>query len=471
MAADIEKIQVELSKVSPSFCIAKWSNVTVHLESGTTHSCHHPKVHRVPLQELKNNPAALHNTSFKVAQRKKMINGERPAECDYCWRIEDLKKAQISDRYLKSAADWSENLISDILKDPLHPGYLPRYLEVSFSNKCQFKCSYCTAEQSSSWEEELTQFGNYPNNTGRKINRIIPEDINPYVTSFWEWWPELSTRLQNFRITGGEPLLSPNTFRVLEDLLVHPRPQLSIGINSNLGAPKVIIDKFVKLIAELETKACVREIIIFPSIDAFGKQAEYIRHGLKEKYFWDNIKLILNSTNSAGISIMCTFNALSITTFRALFDEVVLLNRAYQSPVRKKPVLLDVAYLRNPDQQSVKALPQSYLVPMAEIVTHIEANTDMLASGERRYSLELIKTRRILEYMKEPLSNRKKTRLQSDFYEFFSEHDRRRNTDFLKTFPEMQDFWDLCRKQRESPWRKFTVFFRDVINPMMQLIR
>ncbi len=71
MAADIEKIQTELSKVSPSFCIAKWSNVTVHLESGTTHSCHHPKVHRVPLQELKNNPAALHNTSFKVAQRKK----------------------------------------------------------------------------------------------------------------------------------------------------------------------------------------------------------------------------------------------------------------------------------------------------------------------------------------------------------------------------------------------------------------
>lgn len=34
---------------------------------------------------------------------------------------------------------------------------------------------------------------------------------------------------------------------------------------------------------------------------------------------------------------------------------------------------------------------------------------------------------------------------KADFYRFFSEHDRRRGTDFLITFPEMKTWWDECR--------------------------
>ena len=33
---------------------------------------------------------------------------------------------------------------------------------------------------------------------------------------------------------------------------------------------------------------------------------------------------------------------------------------------------------------------------------------------------------------------------RADFYRFFNEHDRRRNTSFIKTFPEMKEFWDEC---------------------------
>ena len=41
-----------------------------------------------------------------------------------------------------------------------------------------------------------------------------------------------------------------------------------------------------------------------------------------------------------------------------------------------------------------------------------------------------------LEYIK---------RNKADFYRFFNEHDRRRGTDFLKTFPEMKTWWDECK--------------------------
>ena len=33
---------------------------------------------------------------------------------------------------------------------------------------------------------------------------------------------------------------------------------------------------------------------------------------------------------------------------------------------------------------------------------------------------------------------------KADFYRFFSEHDRRRGTDFNLVFPEMRSFWQEC---------------------------
>ena len=34
---------------------------------------------------------------------------------------------------------------------------------------------------------------------------------------------------------------------------------------------------------------------------------------------------------------------------------------------------------------------------------------------------------------------------KADFYRFFNEHDRRRNTDFIKTFPDMKTWWEECK--------------------------
>ena len=36
-----------------------------------------------------------------------------------------------------------------------------------------------------------------------------------------------------------------------------------------------------------------------------------------------------------------------------------------------------------------------------------------------------------------------------NFYLYFSEHDRRRGTDFLKTFPELNNLWTLSKQSNE----------------------
>ena len=51
----------------------------------------------------------------------------------------------------------------------------------------------------------------------------IAQDENPYLTAFWKWWPELYKNLEVFRMTGGEPLLIPNTFKVLDYVYKNPK--------------------------------------------------------------------------------------------------------------------------------------------------------------------------------------------------------------------------------------------------------
>ena len=102
----LPQVKKELDAVGCGFCLAKWTQVTMHLGSGITHSCHHVGAHKIPLDELAVNPSALHNTNFKKEIRKEMLAGNRPAECDYCWRIEDNTN-NFSDRITKSSEKWS----------------------------------------------------------------------------------------------------------------------------------------------------------------------------------------------------------------------------------------------------------------------------------------------------------------------------------------------------------------------------
>ena len=99
---DLEYKKQILDTKSASFCGAKWYNATIWLGSGMTTSCHHPLPHKIDLEEIKTNPSAIHNTAQKKEQRRQMQCGDRPAGCEYCWKIEDMGRDAISDRVYKS---------------------------------------------------------------------------------------------------------------------------------------------------------------------------------------------------------------------------------------------------------------------------------------------------------------------------------------------------------------------------------
>jgi hypothetical protein len=63
------------------------------------------------------------------------------------------------------------------------------------------------------------------------------------------------------------------------------------------------------------------------------------------------------------------------------------------------------------------------------------------------YEHEINKMERLYYVAKdEPRSKQDLYRNRKDFALFFDEHDRRRGTNFLKTFPEMSDFYHMCKE-------------------------
>ena len=462
----LHKLKASLNKTGCGFCAAKWTQVTIHLQNGETHSCHHPATHKIPLQELKRNPSALHNTKFKKAQRKKMLEGKRPSECSYCWNVEDNSN-EFSDRVYKSNEPWSKPYLNEIKEMGWRKDFNPKYVEVAFSNACNFKCSYCGPSFSSAWVQEAKKHGPMP--TSDQFNNLewlekegkMPinhKEYNPYVEAFWKWWPDLYRDLHTFRITGGEPLMAKDTWDILDYIINNPNPNkdLKLGINSNLGVPDKLIDRLIEKVKIIEEKNLVKELVIYTSCDTAYDQAEYIRTGLVYSEWRDNMDKLLSSCPKISIVVMSTFNALSIPKYKELIYDIYNFKVKYNSLERywHPSVMLDSSYLRFPQHQTVQILPESFQQLILEAAEFMDGLRIVNQKPGDKYinqlhtgftDIEIDKVKRIVDWMKAPQTPEHLTTTRQNFYRYINAHDERRGTNFLKTFPTFLNFYNLCK--------------------------
>jgi pyruvate-formate lyase-activating enzyme len=438
---------IKINEVSPSFCTAKWLQTTLYLQNGYNHSCHHPAPHKIPVEEVLENPAALHNSKFKKSQRELMLAGKRPDECDYCWNIEDLGKDYFSDRHYKSADYWAWDRFDEIASSNPHDNTYPSYLEVSFSNACNFKCVYCSPEISSKWLEEIQQYGSFNTSQGQhdlgwlKQTGRFPykhSEDNPYVNAFWQWFPDAISHLKIFRITGGEPLMSKDVWRVFEYLKEHPQPDMELAINSNMCVDEKLIDKFIAGLDDL--RKSVKRVKVYTSLESTGEQAEYARHGLNYELWLKNVRRILDT--GTDIAIMTTINILSLPTFNNFIDVVMQLRNEYNVDLAYNRITLSVNYLRWPPYLSVKILDSASRNKFAkEIQSHAEKY--LADHSQYKYSIlyleEWDQIQRFCDYL---VQDEDVTINKQDFKKFIVEVDRRRNTDFVRTFPEFKIYYE-----------------------------
>jgi organic radical activating enzyme len=460
---NFEQVKRKLDKVGCGFCLAKWTQVTMHLNDGTTHSCHHPSPHKVTLRELEKNPTALHNSLIKKKERKEMLEGGRPSACSYCWNIEDNSDS-FSDRVYKSEEEWSWPHYDEIKNSKWRDDFTPKYVEVAFSNTCNFKCAYCGPSYSSKWVEEMKEHGEFSTGDGfnsleeLKRQDMIPiphREENPYVEAFWKWWPDLYQELDTFRITGGEPLMAKDTFKVLDYILEqeNPNTNLKLSINSNLCIEDKLFDKFLEKAKRIIDEGRVKEFIVYTSVDTHGKQAEFVRTGLDFEKLFKNIDTLLTELPKLTIVIMSTFNLFSPFGYEKLVKMVYDFKVKHFNTERywNSPLILDTSYLRYPSFLSFRILKGYLDVHYFERVEklmkffssyrslnsyNLEEPTD---SGFSLKEIEKI-TRLKDIFVKDSISDIDFAKDKQKFLNYIKDYKKRRNLDCEEYFPELKNF-------------------------------
>ena len=439
---DLEYKRRVIDIKSDSFCGAKWYNATIWLGSGMTTSCHHPLPHKVSVEEVNANFRALHNTAKKKEERAMMQRGERPAGCEYCWKIEDIGRDNISDRVYKTVIYTDEELENAYVK-PASDDVDLRTLEIAFDRTCNFGCSYCNPAFSSTWVKDIDTNGPFTSLTSDGRNHFTHShgssqlykfgESNPYVEAFFKWWEAgLSQSLKELRLTGGEPLMSGDTWKLI-DWFKSNDTDMRFAMNSNLGAKDDLIDRLV------DATHSMKHFHLYTSNESVGLQAEYIRDGLSWDTWTDNVEKVLSRGNIEGFHMMCTVNALCLDSLDSFLDLVL----KWKTNYGKDYPTFTLNILRFPSFQSPLVLPDNlrthYKIRMYD---WLEANKD----NPMLHQMEHNQVQRLIDYLdvvKTPhMGAAEQQVLQQDFKQFYQQYDQRRGKNFAQAFPTLEQWYN-----------------------------
>jgi hypothetical protein len=446
---DLEFKHTVLDNLSASFCAAKWYNATIWLGSGQTTSCHHPPAHLIDVDKVSINPRLLHNTEQKKEDRRKMIAGERPPGCEYCWKIEDMGRDAVSDRVYKSKI-YPIEALNDAKNTPYTEDVNLRTLEIAFDRTCQFACSYCNPAFSSTWVRDIKRHGPYTQLVSDGRNHFTHShdsaqlydygESNPYIDAFFKWWEsDLHRTLQELRITGGEPLMSGHTWKLIDWFKTNSgKSSTRLAINSNLGT-QVDIDRLLD-----STKGMA--IDIYTSNEAVGTQAEYIRDGLIWTDWARNVNRLLSSKQFRGIHVMCTINALCLDSLDQLLDCIV----KWKLEHGRDAISFTLNILRFPSFQSPLVLPDDirtrYRDQLADFMVRHKGYS-YLHEHEWNHVQRLVD---YLDVVKTPHSDAfDRPKLLNDFRQFYTQYDQRRSKDFHTAFPQLKEWYDSLQIQQQ----------------------
>ena len=439
---NLEYKQRVLDTKSNSFCGAKWYNATIWLGSGMSTSCHHPLPHYVPVEDVIANPKALHNTVQKKQERYQMQQGKRPSGCEYCWKIEDIGRDSISDRVYKSKI-YKDHALQKAYKLDANEDVNLKTLEIAFDRTCQFACSYCNPAFSTEWVKDIKKNGafkdlisdgrNHFTHTHDSSQRYKPNETNPYIEAFFKWWEsDLSKTLSELRLTGGEPLMSPHTWRLL-DWFKESKSKVQFAMNSNLGIDNKTIMKL------LGATNPIKNFHLYTSNESIGKQAEYIRDGLDWKQWTSNMDLLLEEGNLKGLHVMCTVNALCLETLPGFLDWCLDKKAVYGKDFPN----FTLNILRFPSFQSPLVLPKELRTKFKK-----EIEKWLLYNGNNilLHEMEINQVQRLIDYLdivKTPHADTfDMPALHNDFKQFYQQYDKRRNKNLVSTFPIIGEWYN-----------------------------
>ncbi|HRK06360.1 MAG TPA: twitch domain-containing radical SAM protein [Pseudobdellovibrionaceae bacterium] len=267
---------------SSSFCILPWLHIYLPSSGAASPCCTnfeyvygHTRDHG--LQDLLDTPQAN-------ALRAEMISGRLPASCFRCQSAETQYGAisyrmDMNRRY----ADQQE-LVVGTTRDGKRAQRKMLYLDLRFSNLCNFACVMCDEHNSSSYAQNEAK-------AGRWQGPIVQSAIANWP-QFWQFVDEQAPHLDEIYLCGGEPLIIEAQWDLLRRLIDRGHTHIRLRYNSNLS----MLSWNRTPAFELWEK--FRSVNLHASVDASGERAAWIRRGTKWPQVLENMQQAVQFSKS-----------------------------------------------------------------------------------------------------------------------------------------------------------------------------
>ena len=372
---------------------------------------------------VKNNSLVeIWNSAKYKDVRKTMMEGKFPKSCGECERLEKYGRS------VRNHANANLGHNFPIIESTQLDGYLEKfelkYLDIRFSNICNFKCRYCGESLSSAW--------------GQENRKLIPEN-RPAVLHASDGDRKLLDQViehlghtEMIYFAGGEPLVNPEHYEILEFLLNNNLHHVKLWYNSNCSKLTYkeynIVDIWKKF----------HSVYVQASLDSFGDRAEYMRHGTNWDVILKNLKEIRKNSPNVEIGINCVvsvLNVLTLTDFiEHLIENEILIN--LESPT-EKCLYINFYPLTNPIYFKLDSLPTSIIHEAIEkIDIFIAKYSPHWINKNIIDSLENLKN----TFIKEHVTENKE--LARHFKKEVSFRDSIREENFTEVFPELKKWYD-----------------------------
>jgi MoaA/NifB/PqqE/SkfB family radical SAM enzyme len=399
---------------SPTFCLAKFHEASIWVYSGKIASCHY-----TPFLQVGDTVDTFYNPAEKREHQKSMLKGEQPSACDSCWRYENLGLR--SDRTKKSLS-FKDHLDAEDYKNPNYV-FKPKALELAFDNTCNLACSYCSPQFSTKWINDIRVNGVYKDiitddrrHYQKDLNELDEMIDPPNMKLFWEWFDTIAEGLESIRVSGGEPLMHEEAFKLFA-LMTQINPNVECVIHSNLCQKPVVMDRFFDKIKGLTN---LRMNI---SNESAGEVAEFIREGMVYTEWLHNVERLGNSTVKE-FSISTTVSAIALQSLDQMYLDIIDI----RSRTKVKPYI-SINMVDKPEFQGFACLSREERDFYIDKYTRFyETIKDKLLPVEHEHY------NRLLKFLDEGFIRENQVELREDSDKFFEQYTNRRNkpTNFAK---------------------------------------
>jgi len=132
---------------------------------------------------------------------------------------------------------------------------------------------------------------------------------------------EHATTLARLHVLGGEPFYQEQFNQCLDFFEKNACPDLEFNIVSNLMITDARLQKIVKRIKNLVAQRRIKRFDLTCSIDCFGPEQEYVRHGLDLKQWRRNFEYVVKE-KWIYLNINQTLSCLTIKTVPDLLQYI-----------------------------------------------------------------------------------------------------------------------------------------------------